>query len=258
MPKGLQKDSWNLFRAMPRPYNACPMHLLAIETSGPLGGIALLATEGEGEPTLLEEVYLQEGLRHARDLLPTIRAACDRAGWLPRAVDALAVSIGPGSFTGVRIAVILAKFMAYDTAAAIVPVPSLRAMAENAPADRSPLACIRDAKRRGLYASIFARRGDDLEETFGPALIQPDELAERLPAGTLVLGRGVPKAREALAAFDLAPEAMWDVQPSAVARLGYARWQAGATADPLRLEPIYLRRPEAEEVWERRHGPGVT
>ncbi|MEA3367033.1 MAG: tRNA (adenosine(37)-N6)-threonylcarbamoyltransferase complex dimerization subunit type 1 TsaB [Planctomycetota bacterium] len=231
-----------------------PMHLLAIETSGPLGGIALLATEGDGEPTLLEEVYLQEGFRHARDLLPTIRAACDRAGWSPRAVDALAVSIGPGSFTGVRIAVILAKFMAYDAAAAIVPVPSLRAMAASAPPDRSPLACIRDAKRGGLYASIFARRGGDLEETFGPALIQPEALAERLQPGTLVLGRGVPKAREALAAFDLAPEALWDVQPSAVARIGHRLWQAGATADPLRLEPIYLRRPEAEEVWERRHG----
>jgi len=146
------------------------MHLLAIETSGARGGIALLAAEGEDEPTLLEEVYLQEGFRHARDLLPTIRAACDRAGWSPRAVDALAISIGPGSFTGVRIAVVLAKFMAYDAAAQVVPVPSLRAMAAGAPPDRSPLACIRDAKRGGLYASVFERRAGDLVETFGPAL----------------------------------------------------------------------------------------
>jgi len=230
------------------------MHLLAIETSGARGGIALLAAEGEDEPTLLEEVYLQEGFRHARDLLPTIRAACDRAGWSPRAVDALAISIGPGSFTGVRIAVVLAKFMAYDAAAQVVPVPSLRAMAAGAPPDRSPLACIRDAKRGGLYASAFERRAGDLVETFGPALIQPEALAERLQPGTLVLGRGAAKAREALAAFDLAPEALWDVRPSAVARLGYALWQAGATAEALHLEPIYLRRPEAEEVWERRYG----
>ncbi|MFO8013977.1 MAG: tRNA (adenosine(37)-N6)-threonylcarbamoyltransferase complex dimerization subunit type 1 TsaB [Phycisphaerae bacterium] len=230
------------------------MHLLAIETSGARGGIALLAAGGEGDPRLLEEAYLQEGLRHARDLLPTLRDACDRAHLVPTAIDALAVSIGPGSFTGVRIAVTLAKFVAHDAGAAVIPVPSLRALAENAPPDRSPVCCIRDAKRRGLYAGVFERRGGALEETFGPALIQPDDLAARLPPGTLVLGRGVPKAREALAAFDLAPEDLWDVRPSAVARLGYAAWQTGAAADPLRLEPLYLRRPEAEEVWERRHG----
>ena len=234
------------------------MHLLAIETSGPRGGIALLAADGKGEPRLLEETCLREGLRHARDLLPTIRVACDRADLAPTALDALVVSIGPGSFTGVRIAVVLARVMAHETGAAVVPVPSLRAMAASAPPDRSPVCCIRDAKRRGLYASVFERRGSNLEETFGPALIQPDELAERLPPGTLVLGRGVVKAREALAGVDLAPEALWDIQPSAVARLGYAAWQAGATADALRLEPVYLRRPEAEEVWERRHGPGAT
>jgi len=228
------------------------MHLAAIETSGARGGIALLADDGEGGPRLLEETYLEEGSRHARDLMPTLRDACDRAGWPPRTIDAVAVSIGPGSFTGVRIAVVLAKVLAYDAGAAIVPVPSLRALAENAPPDRSALACIRDAKRGGLYAGIFERRGSNLEETFGPALIQPDALAGRLAPGTLVLGRGAAKAREALAGFEVAPEGLWDVRPSAVARLGYAAWRAGETADPLRLEPVYLRRPEAEEVWRRR------
>jgi tRNA threonylcarbamoyladenosine biosynthesis protein TsaB len=230
------------------------MPLLAIETSGRRGGVALFAGDGEGAPRLVEETYLAEGLRHARDLVPTLRAVCERADLAPRAVDALAVSIGPGSFTGIRIGVTLAKFVAHDAGAAVVTVPSLRALAENAPPDRSPVCCIRDAKRRGLYASVFERRGEALEETFGPALIQPDDLAARLPAGALVLGRGAAKAREALAAFDLAPEDLWDVRPSAVGRLGYAAWQAGETADPLRLEPVYLRRPEAEEVWERRHG----
>ncbi len=234
------------------------MRLLAIETSGARGGIALLAGGGEGEPRLLEETYLEEGFRHARDLLPAIQAACDRAGWTPRQINALAVSIGPGSFTGVRIAVVLAKVLAYDTGAAVVPVPSLRALAEGAPPDRSPVACIRDAKRGGLYASVFERRGGNLEETFGPALIQPEALAARLPPAALVLGRGAAKAREALAGFDLAPEALWDVRPSAVARLGHAAWLAGETADPMRLEPIYLRRPEAEEVWEHRHGREAT
>jgi len=228
------------------------MRLLAIETSGARGGIAL--ADGDAEPTLRDEVFLNEGLRHARDMLPAIRAACERAQWAPRQVDAVAVSIGPGSFTGLRIAVTLAKFMAFGAGARIAAVPSLRAMAENAPADARHVACIRDAKRSGLYASVFERRGGTLEETFGPALIQPEALARRLPAPALVLGRGAAKARAALDRFDLAPETTWDVRPSAVARLGHALLMAGATADPMRLEPIYLRRPEAEEVWQRRRG----
>jgi len=229
------------------------MHLLAIETSGRRGGIAL--AEGDDAPARVDEVALDEDLRHARDLVPAMQAALDQAGWSPRTLDALAVSIGPGSFTGLRIAVILAKFVAAETGARIVAVPSLRALAENAPAGASPVACIRDAKRRGLYASVFRRRGDDLEETFGPALVQPAELAERLPAGTLVLGRGVPKAREALAGFALAPEETWAVRPAAVAHLGWRAYRDGAFVDPMRLEPLYVRRPEAEEIWERRHGP---
>ena len=229
------------------------MHLLAVETSGVHGGIALL--DGSDGPALVEEVRFQEGLRHARDMLVAIKGACERAGWQPRGIDAVAVSIGPGSFTGLRIAVTLAKFVAWDTGATIAAVPSLRALAENAPADCERMACILDAKRGGLYASVFERREGGLDETFGPALIQPADLARRLDRPAFILGRGIPKAAEALAAFDLAPETLWDVRPATVARLGYAMCERGEFADPLRLEPVYVRRPEAEEIWQRRHGP---
>ncbi len=143
------------------------MHLLAVETSGAHGGIALL----DGG-RLVEEVPLTEGLRHARDLVVAIAGACDRAAWDRRTLGVVAVSIGPGSFTGVRIAVTLAKMIAWDTGAKVVAVPSLRAMAANAPADCGRIACICDAKRGGLFASVFERTGADLEETFGPGSVQ--------------------------------------------------------------------------------------
>jgi tRNA threonylcarbamoyladenosine biosynthesis protein TsaB len=108
------------------------MHILAVETSGARGGIAL----ADGDK-LLGEVMLGEGLRHGRDLVPTIKDACERAGWDRRRIDLVAVSIGPGSFTGVRIAVTLAKVMAFDAGSKVVAVPSLRVMAENAPPDRT-------------------------------------------------------------------------------------------------------------------------
>jgi tRNA threonylcarbamoyladenosine biosynthesis protein TsaB len=226
------------------------MRLLALETSGRLGGIAL----ADG-PQLIEEVRLSEGLRHGRDLILVTKEACERAGWQPRQIDVVAVSIGPGSFTGLRIAVTAAKTIAWDTGARVVTVPTLRAMAENAPAETQRVVPILDAKRGGLYAGIFERPagGQELVETFGPALVTPEELAVRLEPPALVLGRGLRKAREALAAFEQAPEEWWDPRPGVVARLGWERAEAGAFADPLRLEPIYIRRPEAEEIWERKH-----
>ena len=245
------------------------MHILAVETSGARGGIAL----ADGDK-LLEEVMLGEGLRHGRDLVPTIKDACERAGWDRRRIDLVAVSIGPGSFTGVRIAVTLAKVMAFDTGAKVVAVPSLRVMAENAPPGRRRVAAIVDAKRGGLFASIFERRGkgddvvrapnvssgssahrallEEFNEIFGPALIEPEELARHMERPAFVLGRGIVKGREALGAFDLAPEDLWDPRPGVVARLGLEMAARGELADPMHLAPIYIRPPEAEEIWERR------
>jgi tRNA threonylcarbamoyladenosine biosynthesis protein TsaB len=245
------------------------MRLLAVETSGTHGGIALME-----DGRVLDEVRLTEGLRHARDLIAAIKEACDRAGW-GRRTDVVALSIGPGSFTGIRIAVTFAKFVAWDAGAKVVAVPTLRVLAENAPADCGRIVPILDAKRGGLFAGIFERRDEDvgarrdedvrarrgsggalsnLEETFSPALIEPEALARRLEAPALILGPGVPKGRQALAAFDLAPEELWAARPAVVARLGWELHEMGRYADPLRLEPVYIRPPEAQEIWERNHG----
>jgi tRNA threonylcarbamoyladenosine biosynthesis protein TsaB len=224
------------------------MRILAIETSGPHGGIALADSE-----RLLDQRPLDEGLRHGRDLLVAVRDACSRTGWTPKDIELVAVSIGPGSFTGIRIAVIFAKFTAWHTGARLVAVPSLRALAENAPPDATRVVPILDAKRGGLFASVFERRRDGFEETLGPALIEPEDLARRLRPPAFILGRGIPKARHALGGFDLAPKDLWDVRPSAVARLGLAMDARGEHADLWRLEPVYIRPPEAEELWQRRH-----
>jgi tRNA threonylcarbamoyladenosine biosynthesis protein TsaB len=256
------------------------MHILAIETSGARGGIAL--ADGAN---LIDEVMLGEGLRHGRDLVLTAKAACERAGWNPRRIDLVAVSIGPGSFTGIRIGVTLAKVMALDTGSKVVAVPSLRVMAENATPDRRRVAAIVDAKRGGLFASIFERRInggaalieegavrarggsrgaspsgpllDEFNEIFGPALIEPEDLARHMESPAFVLGRGLVKGREALGAFDIAPENLWDPRPGVVARLGFEMAERGQFADPLRLEPIYIRPPDAEELWQRRKRLGA-
>ena len=223
------------------------MRILALETSGPHGGIALADSD-----RIVEEVRLAWGPHQGEDLVAAVRSAVERAGWAPKDMDLVAVSIGPGSFTGLRTAVVFAKMVAHETHARIVAVPTLRVLAENAPAGAVRVAAVLDAKRGGLFASIFERRGADLTETFGPALIEPEALAGRLEAPALVLGRGIGKAREALAGFTLAPEELWDPRPEAVARLGFEAIERGERVDALDLEPIYIRPPEAEELWKRR------
>jgi len=123
-------------------------------------------------------------------------------------------------------------------------------------AERSRIATIVDAKRGGLFASVFERRDGRLDETFGPAVIEADDLARRLRPQAYVLGHGIVKGRAALAAIaglELAPEDLWNIQPAEIARLGLEMAARGEFADPLRLEPLYIRLPEAEELWLRRH-----
>jgi tRNA threonylcarbamoyladenosine biosynthesis protein TsaB len=222
------------------------MRMVAVETSGPQGGLAL-AESGR----LLAEVHLAWGPRRGQDLVAAVRDACVRAGWRPTDVEAVALGIGPGSFTGLRTAVVFAKMMARETGARIVAVPTLRAMAENAPAEATRVAAVLDAKRGGLFASIFERAGSGWRETFGPALIEPEVLASRLARPALVLGRGIEKGRAALAGFDLAAEGLWDPRAGVVARLGAAAAERGEWADAMTLEPIYIRPPEAQELWEQ-------
>lgn len=268
------------------------MRILAVETSGPRGGIALAEDSGDpsGQVRLLQEVRLDEGLRHGRDIVLLIKEACDRAGWGRRTIPLVAISIGPGSFTGIRIAVTVAKMMAWDTGAKVVAVPSFQALAANAPADRPRIVTVFDAKRGGVFASIFERAqapgtaggsprglapesqtagtagpsprnaGGFLNETFGPALVEPAALAARLAsmppaaaAPAYILGHGIGKSRPALSQFELAPPDLWDIRPSVVARLGLEMAAAGQFTDALRLEPLYIRLPEAEELWARRH-----
>jgi tRNA threonylcarbamoyladenosine biosynthesis protein TsaB len=236
------------------------MRLLAIETSGTHGGIALVE-----EGRVIGEVRLAEGHRHARDLVAAIKEACDRAAWDKRHIGLVALGIGPGSFTGIRVAVTLAKFIAWDTGAKVVAVPTLLALAGNAPGGCRRVVPVLDAKRGGLFASIFERRQadaagggggrllDQFDEVFGPALIEPADLAERLAKPALILGHGILKGREPLAGFDLAGPDLWTVRPCTVARLGWELHERGQYADPLRLEPVYIRPPEAQEIWDRRH-----
>jgi tRNA threonylcarbamoyladenosine biosynthesis protein TsaB len=130
-------------------------------------------------------------------LLPALDALLRAEGLSLPAVEAFAVSIGPGSFTGLRVGIATLKGLAFGSGRPVAAVPTLAALALPALDGRSPVAAILDARRGEVYAAVF---GPDGSLALADAVLSPAALAERLPDGTrLVVGEGAGPAAEALA-----------------------------------------------------------
>src|SRR5438876_1121982 len=126
------------------------MKTLAIETSGKAGSVAALVGG-----RLLREIRLPADQRSAKSLAPAMAELFSATGWGPREVRLVAVAVGPGSFTGLRIGVTTAKVFAYLTRAEVVGVNTLEVIAAQAPADIGRLSVVLGAERQQLFASDF-------------------------------------------------------------------------------------------------------
>jgi tRNA threonylcarbamoyladenosine biosynthesis protein TsaB len=229
------------------------LKLIAVDTSGRVGRLALAA-----DGRVLVEREITAGMRHGRDLLPTIDAALRDAGWPgPRAIDVVAISIGPGSFTGLRISVMFARTLCWQTGARAVGVPTLAALAAGAPADVTDVAAVVDAQRGGVYWAVYQRQSDgSLLSSHAEAVSPPEDVVPHLGEGTLVIGSGLNRYADVFARFPQADESLWLPKAAAVAELGWAMHCRGEYTPADRLEPLYVRRPAPEEVWERRQRGG--
>ena len=228
-------------------------NILAIETSGRVGSVAL-ATGCE----LKQSAKFRADFSHAAELLPTIDELCRPLNWTPGDIDHVYLSIGPGSFTGLRIAVTLVRTLALSIKADIVAVATLEVIAQNALRAGEPpphVAVLLDAKRGQVYSAAFERAESRYAPTVDARIADPIEFLNGLPQPVCVLGEGITYLREALAcvAHTELPEALWPPGVETVLKLGYEKAQQGQFEQPTALVPVYLRRPEAEEVWERRH-----
>jgi tRNA threonylcarbamoyladenosine biosynthesis protein TsaB len=226
---------------------------LAIETSGRIGSIA---TVDDGQ--VLSEEEFPHGLQHAAHILPIIDRLTRAQNWKPADIQELYVSAGPGSFTGLRIGITLAKTLALATGVKVVAVPSVRVLAENAPPDARHLILVLDAKREQIFTARFERVGEGWEEREPAHVERLSEALSRSPRPVYLLGEGVPYHKQFIPMDDadviVAPEASWRARASSVAKIGISMARAGEFADIDRLTPIYIRRPEAEEKWEALYG----
>ena len=131
-------------------------------------------------------------------------------------------------------------------------------LAENAPSDAKHLVLVLDAKREQIFTARFERVDGAWVEREPAHVDSLAAMLERSPRPVHLLGEGIPFHRQFIPGGDagivITPEELWRPRASAVAKIGIQMAVAGEFADPDRLVPIYIRRPEAEEKWEKLHG----
>ena len=222
---------------------------LAIETSARVGSVA---TVDDGR-VLVEEQF-PHGLQHAAQIVPIINRLAKAQAWEPGDLGELYISAGPGSFTGLRIGITLAKTMALATGVRLVAVPTARVLVENAPPEAQHVVLVLDAKRDQIFTARFERQGDHWIEREPAHVDSLEAMLQRAPRPVHLVGEGLPIHRKFIPIEDhgiiVTLEEQWRPRASVVARLGYAMARGGEFADPDRLTPIYIRKPEAEEKWD--------
>jgi tRNA threonylcarbamoyladenosine biosynthesis protein TsaB len=228
---------------------------LAIETSGRIGSIAV-AEDGR----VLAEERFAHGLKHAAGIVPIIDRLCAARGWKPADVEEVYVSAGPGSFTGLRVGITVAKTLAFATGARVVAVPSVEVLARNAPAGWQNLVIVLDAKREQIFTASFENRGGTPMPREPAHLGSLAEMLRRTPRPVHLLGEGIPYHQKFIPPDDpaiyISEESTWQGRAAVVAELGHQLARAGEFADPVRLTPIYIRKPEAEEKFDERRRAG--
>jgi len=221
---------------------------LAIETSGRIGSVALLDESGG-----IQEREFPHGLQHAAGLIPLIDEMCGQRAWRAADLREVYVSAGPGSFTGLRIGITLAKTLAFVTGAKLVAVPTMRVLVENAPPEARHVIIVLDAKRDQIFTARFERVEQRWIEREPPHLDSLTAMMSRSARPLYLIGEGIPFHQQHIAKDDgivITDQQAWRARASVLARIGAQMARAGEFVDPFLLEPIYIRVPEAQEKLE--------
>ena len=238
------------------------MSILSIDTSSAVSSVAVLSAE-----RVAAEVSMQGALTHSETLMPHIETALGMARVEKSELEGIAVSIGPGSFTGLRIGLASAKMMAYALHIPLIAVPTLEALAHHYICEGVRLVPMMDAQKGNVYAQEFVWRmdGDALKlQEIRPLAILPltEVIAglENAEQPVILLGDAMQKKTMlALPAnVRLAPIHARMPRAACVGLAAFTRLARGEMDDPVTAAPLYLRRSEAEVLWEKRHGTGAA
>jgi len=232
---------------------------LGIESATPVASVAVA-----GEGGILAERMVLNKRTHSVNLLPMLKAVLEEAEIDRTQLTGIAVSSGPGSFTGLRIGMSTAKALAWVWGLQVVGISTLQSLAYPLSGGEGLVCPILNARKNQVYAAIYECRKGKLTCIGAPMAISPQQLAERLltlQRPVTFLGDGVPVYKEQLigalgSRAILAPLAASYPRGAAVAELGLAAFQAGRGMDPAALQPEYIRPSEAELNWLKKNCSG--
>ena len=211
-----------------------------METSGNAAAIAV--TDGSSKPA--ERVLLGKGQRHAQTLVSSTQQLLSDLAIRPTEIDVVAVSVGPGSFTGLRVGVVFAKTFAWLNDTRLVAVNTLQGIAQRLASH--PVTVISDAQREEVFVGDYR-----IDSETGVQELQGDiriESIDSLSPSGLLTGPALTRFSDRVSSdFPRAEPALWSPSAVAVAEVAMQRASAQNWDDPFALEPLYIRRSYAEE-----------
>ena len=223
--------------------------ILAIETATGCGSVSLTLGDLESETT----IQLTDGDyddNHSRRLLGSVDWIMKGAGVEWADVDGVAVSLGPGSFTGLRIGMAAAKGIVFTTKVPFLGVQTLDAISLSCPVIDRPLWCLLDARKQEVYAACYQPDNNGRPERIIPAeVIRPEMLADRIKEPVILAGPGVDEYYDLFATIEsvqLVPAALSSPRAARVGFLAAEQMAAGKTMNPATAAPLYVRASEAE------------
>ena len=210
------------------------MNILALEMSGKYLGVAITGEEG-----LRVETTIDPSMNHLKILLRVTEKVLEEACMELKDIDGYALSIGPGSFTGLRIAAATVKGLCVVDPKPVAAVPTLDALAWNHGASGERICSVIDAKRQQVYACFYRRGQSGIVRASRPAIMTPQEVLKSIRAKTVLAGDGsvyFKKNRHII----FSPSELNFPRASVVAAIGRKMIMAGKGMAVDKLEPIYL------------------
>ena len=225
------------------------MLVLGIETSGRAGSVAL-----HEDGVILCEIELNAtGRRHARTLIPEIQNLFSRTSRNFDELDGVAVSLGPGSFTGLRVGIVCAKTLTYATGCKLIGVDTFAAVASQS-LESGTVWIVDDALRGDVFAGRYRVQGAfNVECLLAPTIVNAEELKSRIEPSEVLSGPGIEKLSPVFNECHTANVDSHTPMARTIAKLGSIQLANKDVDDPWTLKPVYLRRSAAEEKLEAKN-----
>jgi len=222
------------------------MKILALDTATPSCSVAIL-----DDGSLLAELTRGNSTTHSRHLMGLINTVCSIADLKAGDVDGFAVTIGPGSFTGLRIGISTIKGLAFSLGKPVVGVSSLDALAWQCAQSDYLICPILDARKKEVYACRYRLKNNVLKKAGAEKVASPAEAVRGIREPSIFVGNAVQLYRENISdeLGELAHFAAWGqhtIRASSIAWLSMTGFYRQQTDDVAMLIPQYIRKPDAE------------